>query len=241
VEEAKHLVENIKSKWTNAPEIEVKRVEDLSPAEKAHFAKHPSQGWIEDGTGKITVIHETNATGHEVKSTVFHEALGHYGLRVKFGNDLNTVLRQIYDTNKVIREAADSMIESGRANDAVKAVEEVLADKQMEGKIPANVLQRITAAVRSFARRMGMELDFSQNDVNAILRQAHDAVVTGPKFKGEVVGEQANRAFSKDIPSKLEVTIEDADGVEKDVMARATMRAAERRVKALESLTRCLG
>lgn len=247
--EAEALVNNIKSKWKNSPEVVVKETKDLHPEARAEVEKHDAKGFV-DKAGRIVILSDRNANLGEVKATLFHEALGHSGLRAEFKDTLAKVMGNVYRTNPEIKAAADRYIADHPGTKKEHAVEEVLAEKQINGKVPQGVIAQVLAAVRSFARRMGMDVAYSAGDVASILRAAHDNVAKGSKPL-VAAGEWAARAkdkerpLSRDVPINAKVTLEqvDADGKVQavEVNARKQMREAEDRVNVLESLKECLG
>lgn len=248
-EEAKAHVDEIKKGWTNAPETEVKDFSELHPEEQKWVDKNKAKGFIDDMTGKVTIVSDRNADLRDVKATLLHEALGHYGLRSKFREGLGKLMQDIYTASPKLHAEVDAVMKATGEKDVAKAVEEVLAERQVAGKIDQGVISRVRAWVQNFLRDHGIKLAFDEHDLRVILRRAHDEVVSGEKLAGPVVGERAARAkekpFSDSIPAKQRVTIEhegpDGEPVIKEVMAKPEMRAAEQRVNALKKLLECMG
>jgi hypothetical protein len=246
--EAEALVSNVTQGWKNPPRVEVKQLHELSPADRERAVKEGAQGFYHDG--KVTIVHEHNTNLSEVKATLFHEALGHYGLRSKFGGELKSLLEKIYDTNPEARRMADIYMKDNKGVSKALAMEEALAERQIKGQVPQGILSRITAFIRDFARRAGMKLDYSDNDIASILHQASKEVSEGSKKDWAPMEESAllrkkESGSHKDIPADLKVTLEregpNGEVIEEKVKARATMREAERRVNILEALKECLG
>lgn len=150
-----------------------------------------STGFL-SGDGKNVFLLHNNIKSPEVaKATLFHETLGHYGLREKFQDRLDGVLQEIYRTNKATREAADAFLkahpdEHVGPDRIARAVEEALAERQEGGKIPASVFARVKNFIKDMARRMGMKVDYSDADIQAILHGAADRAGGGKGVKGEM-------------------------------------------------------
>ena len=102
-ESAKRLVGKLTAKWAKVPEIVIARnmSDSAIPNEvREHDAKLKSQGAIGEPQGfiykgKVYLLSDQLATGKEVTETLFHEVLGHFGLRSVFGADLKKILSQV--------------------------------------------------------------------------------------------------------------------------------------------------
>lgn len=99
----KKAVNLLKSNWKNAPEIIV--VQDMSDpairdAVRAENERQLSQGAKGQpeaffDNGKVYVVASEMNSADDVIRVVFHEALGHYGLRGLYGKELGSILDQI--------------------------------------------------------------------------------------------------------------------------------------------------
>jgi hypothetical protein len=107
-------------------------------------------------------------TGH-ASFTFLHEA-GHHGLAMLLGSELDAVLLRIWQDNAAVQVAASKMV-AKHGLSRVQAVNEVLADWSAEGKHP-NILQKLVAAIRDIARRLGMNLKMNDADVLAIVARS---------------------------------------------------------------------
>ena len=140
--------------------------------------------------GAIYLIADNIASESEAAATLFHEALGHTGLAKLFRDKLDSVLEALYKGNAKLRADADAWMEDNPGayaddpNPRARAVEEVLAVRSEAGKLERNMLQRIAAVIRDFARRMGVNLKFSDGDVAAILAEAHERAVSDAEPQG---------------------------------------------------------
>lgn len=182
------IVDRIVRTWKRDVIVRVANFADFDPGFQAALQRQQldtAKGFI-DKSGNIFIIAENNNSEADVQSTMFHEALGHLGLRVQFQEKLADTMRQIYRTNADIRKSADGWLKlhdgelpASYTEDQriARAVEEVLAETAELGELKQDVLSRIVAAIRSFARRMGWTGDFTNNDVLAIVRDARNAIV----------------------------------------------------------------
>lgn len=182
------IVDRIVRTWKRDVIVRVVNFADFDPGFQAALQRQQldtAKGFI-DKSGNIFIIAENNNSEADVQATMFHEALGHLGLRVQFQEKLADTMRQIYRTNADIRKSADGWLKAHEAElpanytedqRIARAVEEVLAETAELGELKQDVLSRIVAAIRSFARRMGWTGDFTNNDVLAIVRDARNAIV----------------------------------------------------------------
>lgn len=191
-ETANGIVDNINRTtegWTNAPEFEVhESFRDLDGVDNDAIG-------VMTGDGKIlinatNVVAEAKAKGTTpetiVNAVTFHEALGHYGLAQKFGDELETVLDVFYNnSSSTFRHKVDRwLIDNPNAYKNVphrvrRAAEEVLAEMSEKGRIPVTFLNRLTSRIKNFARDMGLTIKFSKTEIETILGMAHNAVISG--------------------------------------------------------------
>lgn len=144
--------------------------------------------------GTIYMIADNLVSEERVKAVLFHEGLGHVGLTKAFRDSLDNLLVSMYRGNAKLKAVTDKWRTENKGaysadkNPLARAVEEVLAEQSESGKIELSLLQKITALVRSFARRMGLNLTISDNDVKAVLAAAHDIAVNGDKSSQTMKG-----------------------------------------------------
>lgn len=183
---ADHINDVLAADWKNAPPITtVERLEEL-PADVR-------QSVIDDGAQDakgITVNGQVYILAHNLKDlddlagVTYHEALGHAGLGMQFGKRLNAVLEQIYNTNQMVREAADAWLAKNSTQSespTAHAVEEILAETSEGGKVEAKVIEKIKAFLKQYARRVpGLKnLKYTDKEVFAILSMANNKVISG--------------------------------------------------------------
>lgn len=176
---ARALVKNITSKWKNKPKVTVSDIADVSAEERAWFAKNGTKAYFNQTSGEIVIISDLHSDLADVKASLFHEALGHYGLQAQFRSDLDGVLVTMYEGNADLRTLADNQIKANPDYTNAQAMEEVLANSQEAGKLPQNIWGRLVALVRNFLRQFGAVSSYTVNDAIAVLREAHDIVVSG--------------------------------------------------------------
>jgi len=193
---AQRIVNSIVSGWKSAvPVTVVATTDQLPPALRAAVEADgatDAKGLV-DTDGTVYLIANNLMSEEDARATLFHEGLGHIGLEKLFRERLDDVLKSLYTGNKNIREATDKWMKENpdaySGDDRiVRAVEEVLAERSESGVIPQSIMQRLTALVRDFARRLGFDLNLSDGDVNAILSAAHRLVTKGDTTSSAVKG-----------------------------------------------------
>lgn len=199
VGEITKTVSKITSEWKNTPEFNiVQNVDELPKAVRGALRRNNARevfGFV-DPEGKVTIIGDNIKDPDMIPAIVFHESLGHLGLRNKFGKDLDAFLENLYKTNHDIRNRTKTWLES-RSNTALyrnspaplaRAVEEQLAMMSEEGVISPSLMDRIVAWFRAFGRKHGMSLRYTDGEVRNILALAHKTITDGTNANETVDG-----------------------------------------------------
>lgn len=213
-ETAQNIVNEVTSGWTNAPKINVVETAEELPAEHRKKVDSSTKGFYDPKTGTVHVISSNATDDADVKATIFHEALGHYGLDQLFGKKLTEVLTDMYRTNKALRDMADAWLKrnpdsyKNSPNRNARAVEEVLAELSEKGPIKHPAIRaafnRVAALIRKFIRAMGIPLEYSNADISQIissLHEAHTKVIEG-KPRVETTAETETRYAKTEYPTK---------------------------------------
>ena len=152
----------------------------------------------------------------DVAPTLFHEALGHIGLRRAFREGLDDVLNDIYRTNKKAATAADEWTKANPdlyaadEDPVARAVEEVLANASEGGPLSASKFDKLVRYIKNVIRQVfGVDLKLSDREVKTILAIAHEHAVEG---KGEVSGSSATM-YSRPSQEELDSTVAPTDEV----------------------------
>ncbi|WP_312463353.1 hypothetical protein, partial [Comamonas sp.] len=103
VKRVQSQVDAIKSRWPNAPEVVVaahmqddlipERVRQADEAQRSAGAEGAPEGFFYKG--KVYLVASELRTPKDVTRVLFHEALGHFGLRGVFGQDLASILNRV--------------------------------------------------------------------------------------------------------------------------------------------------
>lgn len=189
-----NAVNALRSNWKNAPEIIVvqdmrdpairKAVRDENQRQLSQGAEGQPEGFFD--AGKVYIVASEMNSADDVIRVVFHETLGHYGLRGVYGDKLDRVLDSIYIARRqlVLAKATQYGLDFTKQSDRRIAAEEVLAEMAQTNP-QAGFVQRAIAAIRNWLRKHGFNLQLTDNDivVNYLL-PARGYVVNGEARTG---------------------------------------------------------
>ena len=183
--EARRLAEALTRRWANAPKLHVTKSPDEWPF------KAPDDALGAYWRGGLYLAAENHDSPAELEFTVFHESLGHFGLRGFFGKQLDPVLRDLWTRNANLRRAAaDWMAKNEKRKDwtdedfRLQAIEEALADVAGSGRTITG-LGKLLAAIQRWLRAHGFEgvadwlEGLSDAEALSVLAEARAFVVKG--------------------------------------------------------------
>lgn len=202
------IVDALSARWANAPEVVVvsdlqdtavpARVREYDLQQRSLGASGEPEGFWYDG--KAYVVSGALNGPADVVRVLFHEALGHYGLRGTFGDGLTPILKQLIAMRRPEVEAKAKRYGLDMKNEAhrLEAAEEVLAE-MAQTRPELGFVKRAIAAVRSWLRAhvpgfAGMKLT-DADIVSQFILPARRFVERGAA-PGSVAAEPA-MAFSK--------------------------------------------
>lgn len=111
------------------------------------------------------------------------------------------MMEKFYHTNAEIKRMANKWLfdHKGEYDENLspkekyaKAVEEVLAERAEAGRLPASIMDKIKAFINKWARKAGLDIDFSDAEIRAILDQAQQEI-TDVEGEAKVAGMEATR------------------------------------------------
>lgn len=242
------LVSNIISGWRNPPNfVVVQSYLDLPSIEGTDPEAYADSIGISIGND-VYIIADNVRSPRDLKATVFHESLGHYGLARLFGEQLFKVMLDIYNSNRAIQADADAWLEENpntypesqftRDERRALAVEEILSEMSEAGPIQnmkwRAAFNRVAALIRKFARALsqlvGKNLAYSNTEVTDIITQAHNMVISG---RTQLVPRQDNIRYMK---AKHRKILTDAMRRVQSGAPSATKEILEGNINALDNL-----
>lgn len=186
------VVGGLVKNWTNAPEVVVARDmqdESVPKAVRDYDATMRSEGaeGVPEGfyyQGKVYLVASQLHTPMDVARVLFHETLGHHGLRKVFGNALNPILQQIATQRiaQVKKKAQEYGLDMADPAQRAMAAEEVLAE-MAQTHPELGYVKRAVAAIRQWLRKnvsglAGMQMT-DADIIHSFIIPAREFVVRG--------------------------------------------------------------
>ncbi|UUE95361.1 hypothetical protein [Comamonas thiooxydans] len=161
VRAVKGTADAIRKAWANGPEVIVAfDMQDAVVPESARRADLKQRSGGARGApegfyyqGKVYLMASKLKTPNDAARVLFHEALGHHGLRGLFGKDLGLILNQVATMRKADVDAKIAEYGLRRVNrlDRRTAAEEVLAE-MAQNTPQIGFVRRAVAAIRTWLR-----------------------------------------------------------------------------------------
>ena len=144
------------------------------------------------GDGTVYVFADKILSRAEAVATVFHEVLGHRGLRAAFNKDRAKLLLSLYRSNESVRDMVAAWKEIIGQETYERHYKDMTLDMHVEeaiatlsettGALPSTFLNRMRALYMRYANRFGWKRKFTDEEVKVLIAEAHrramkDAVV----------------------------------------------------------------
>lgn len=127
------------------------------------------KGWYDVKTGKVYVYLPNATSAEDVKQTILHEGIAHFGLRQLVGEErMDDFLDEVFSnvSGEVRRKITDSLpkyVYNSRV-----ATEEYLA-RIAESGVDVSTWERIKQAFKNLLRRIGINIQINDNELKYIL------------------------------------------------------------------------
>jgi len=204
------VVDGFVKGWANAPEVIVisdmqdakvpKAVRDYDAAMRSDGAEGVPEGFYYKG--KVYLVASQLRTPMDVVRVLFHETLGHHGLKHVFGAQLDPILQQLASQRaaQVKKKAAEYGLDMADHAQRSMAAEEVLAE-MAQTHPELGYVKRAIAAVRQWLRKNVPALAKMQltdaDIIHSFILPARDFVVRGKAEASGQVKAGAAPAFSR--------------------------------------------
>jgi RimJ/RimL family protein N-acetyltransferase len=163
-------------------------------------------------TGEIYVFTENVSSERQAVETLIHEGVTHKGLRILLGERLSPILDEIWNSpgmaEKVTKHRDSFMYkyDLNKAGDRRNATEEYVAHLS-EIQPDATILRRIKDAIRQVLRSMGVLNEWTDNDINALIRESAKRLRYTPlekiKLETEVEIEETGEVLTVEQPADV--------------------------------------
>ena len=173
-DQTQSIADAVKSRWANAPEVVIaenmddaaipQAVRDHNKAAVAAGAKGSPKGFFYKG--KAYILADSMTSANDVMETLFHESLGHYGLRGTFGPEMGKVLADVVKNRRADVEAKAEQygLDVNSESDMLEAAEEVLAE-MAQTKPGLSFVKRAISVIRNFLRDLGLPFKMTNDDI----------------------------------------------------------------------------
>ena len=133
------------------------------------------KGWYDVNTRKVYVYLPNATSADDVKQTILHEGVAHYGLRKLVGDErMDDFLDDVFNnvSSEVRKRIVDTLPRYGY--DSRVATEEYMA-RMAENGVDVSAWERIKQAFKNLLRRIGINIQINDNELKYILwRSAHN-------------------------------------------------------------------
>ena len=156
----------------------VKTINDLPPRMRKRAAKLSRDGFNIEGaydpeTGVAYLVASNISSAKRAVEVALHESIGHGGLRGALRGKLNTFLSRMA-LSKEYRDKIKSLSKELKI-DRLEAAEEFFAKSVEDGTIDQSWWSKFVGAFRAALRGIGIELEFTSQDLKRLVRMAHKA------------------------------------------------------------------
>ena len=137
------------------------------------------KGWFSVSEGKV-YVYLPNASGiEEIKQTILHEGVAHYGLRKLVGDErMDDFLDDVFNnvSSEVRKRIVDTLPRYGY--DSRVATEEYMA-RMAENGVDVSVWERIKQAFKNLLRKIGINIKINDNELRYILWRSRNNLENG--------------------------------------------------------------
>jgi hypothetical protein len=142
-----------------------------------------SKGWHKPGTDEMVIVLDNNVDADDIRATVYHEGVAHYGLRKMFGGEFDNFIQNVYDhAGTEIRNAiAEIGVRKGYA--PMEATEEYLAKLAEDGKfreLNPTTWEKIKYFFKGMLSRFGLH-EISDEELRYSLWRSYQHRINGSK------------------------------------------------------------
>jgi predicted methyltransferase len=191
IPEGGQSVEDVEAQIKAIKGINVKVVQSADNLPDAAAPADVEGAWFSGNTVYLVADNLPNA--QRVQEVLAHEAIGHAALEGMLGKELMDVMVQnvqnLEKTSKVVQGIAAQIDRTQPGLSPERRAKEIVAMMAERG-MQNSIIQRIIKAVRGWLRSSGFTLQFSDNDILALLQNAET-------FSGEMADATSEALYSR--------------------------------------------
>jgi len=191
IPEGGQSVEDVEAQIKAIKGINVKVVQSADNLPDAAAPADVEGAWFSGNTVYLVADNLPNA--QRVQEVLAHEAIGHAALEGMLGKDLMKVMvqnvQELEKTSKVVQGIAAQVDRTQPGLSPERRAKEIVAMMAERG-MQNSIIQRVIKAVRGWLRSSGFTLQFSDNDILALLQNAET-------FSGEMADATSEALYSR--------------------------------------------
>ncbi|MDH5511471.1 MAG: hypothetical protein OEZ32_14115, partial [Nitrospinota bacterium] len=196
-EVAQAAVDRFLGEYKGAGKLDIRVVE--TPRDMGVYAPDNAAAAVDLESGRIWLAMSNLENADHVMDTLVHEVIGHYGIRSLLGEvRFGALVANARAFNKAELEAVARLYGLNLKNkaDRAVAVEELIAHLA-EVNPESKLIHRAVAAVREFLRRLGVELEYTREEIVELLRQTRQKMKAGEKRNADHIQIKVSSDFYK--------------------------------------------
>jgi ADP-Ribosyltransferase in polyvalent proteins len=188
---------NVVKGWKNAPPVKVVKDQTELPKHlqeqiEKEGITNPKGVW-DPRTQSVYLVANNLDSKADATFVILHEITGHFGLQKILGDKFNSVMNQIYNGNKDVKDRADIKISNGM--EKTVAIEEVLAEMAETATNPT-LIQKVINMIRNALRFIGAQFNsVTDGEIRQILQDSYK-FVTGSETAGFTDSDITRASFS---------------------------------------------
>jgi hypothetical protein len=167
-------VDQVTATWKRKPQIHViATMADAPAGAQAEMAAQDAQNAAGDTAGflyedAVYLVADQLGDRDEIRTVLYHEALGHWGLRAVWGDGLVPILRQLATMRPqlIAKKAKEYGLDLTKEEDRLLAAEEVLAE-MAQTRPDLGWVQRAISLIRKALRAIGLVQGLTDSDIVA--------------------------------------------------------------------------
>ena len=181
-------VEDLSGKL-NTPVRIARSLDEISDESAKHAIEEGRKvkAWFDTGTREVFLYIPNADSVDDAIASVLHEIVGHRGLRNLFGtkneSEFDAIMMDLFEKLPldVRSEIADIAIRRYASNVSI-AMDEYLAEQAEKDETP-RWWDIVVSAIRDFFRKMGVDMQLSENDVKYLLWRSRKKLESGDLFE----------------------------------------------------------
>lgn len=216
----------------NADEISDESVKAAVKKAEAEGRTPTRKGWFNTRTGEIEVYAPAAESVEDVKKTVLHETVGHYGLRELLSDseqDYNNAMVEMYRLMNDKQKKEVQKMMADRKYDVATAMDEYLA-KMAEDRgnmVEPTFWEKAKSVVKNLLRKIRIDVELTDGDLKYLLWSSHEAL----KNSREVTNADGSKSRVYDRKTMDQKAADWAMRWHNDVLGLRSKWEAERNVK----------